>query len=94
MEPGDTFSVVSSVQFADGSYQISAECDDGSYEVAHTECEPSQSHYTDELDVYKRQRPERLAGRERFSSYWPAFALEACPLVARSWGDRLWRGAL
>ena len=57
VEPGDTFSVVSSVQFADGSYQISAECDDGSYEVAYTKCEPGQSYYT--CLLYTSSLPER-----------------------------------
>ncbi|MVN48717.1 hypothetical protein GO728_15225, partial [Eggerthella lenta] len=46
VEPGDTFSVVSSIRFSDGTYQISAECDDGSYDVAYTECAPGQSYYT------------------------------------------------
>ena len=33
-----------------GSYQVSAECDlTARTKVAHTECEPSQSYYTDEL---------------------------------------------
>ncbi|WP_172623393.1 5'-nucleotidase C-terminal domain-containing protein [Arabiibacter massiliensis] len=47
VEPGDTFSIVSTVRFADGAYQISAECDDGSYELADTACEPGQSYYAD-----------------------------------------------
>lgn len=49
VEPGDTFSVVSSVRFSDGMYQISTECDDTSYSVAETKCASGQSYYSDEL---------------------------------------------
>ncbi len=73
VEPGDTFSVVSSVQFADGSYQISAECDDGSYEVAHTECEPSQSYYTDELtgiDAWYDLALDDMGGEGASDNFW------------------------
>ena len=73
VEPGDTFSVVSSVRFANGSYQISAECNDGSYEVAHTECEPSQSYYTDELtgiDAWYDLALDDMGGEGASDNFW------------------------
>lgn len=73
VEPGDTFSVVSSVRFANGSYQISAECDDGSYEVAHTECEPGQSYYTDALtgiDAWYDLALDDMGGEGDSDNFW------------------------
>lgn len=73
VEPGDTFSVVSSVQLKGGSYQISAECDDGSYNAAHTECKAGQSYYTDEstgIDAWYDLALDDMGGEGDRYSFW------------------------
>lgn len=73
VEPGDTFSVVSSIRFSDGTYQISAECDDGSYDVAYTECAPGQSYYTDEptgIDNWYDLALDDMGGEGASDDFW------------------------